>query len=91
MPTAFESRVTKYLESMGFTVHGVTNMHFVADLIAFSESSRTLLIRCRENMKLDKEQSNKLFRVARQNNVVPVYITQNRRKRLNIETIKEMK
>ena len=90
MPTAFESRVTKYLESTGFIVHNITNPYFVADLIAFSNSSRTLLIRCREKSEINKEQNNKLYRVARQNNVVPVYINQNRKGKLNIEIIKEM-
>jgi len=91
MSTAFELRVKKYFESGGYTVFRSAGSHRVAVLIAFSEYGRPMLIQCKAVGTMSKEESNKLYRVAIQNHTVPVFVSKNKKGRLNIEIIKEMK
>jgi len=78
---AFELRVKKYFESLGFYVVRSAGSHGVADLVAFQKNMNhpPLLIQCKRHGAISKAERKMLFHVATSISAWPVlsYMNEN--------------
>jgi len=84
---AFEMRVKKYFESIGYTVFRSAGSHSVADLIAFQPPFYPSLIQCKVGGTMSKKEKDKFCEVARKNNIVAILVSRNKKGRLVFEIL----
>jgi len=84
---AFELRVRKFLESIGFFVIRSAGSHGVADLLAFKrgESKRPLMIQCKTDGNISSNERKELWNIAQECNCDAVIASKDKQKKIKLE------
>lgn len=85
----FELKVKKYFMSQGCHVFRTAGSHSVADLVGFdTETHEAFLIQCKAGLGIiSKQELEDLKLVASECGAIPLLVTQNEKKRIDIRRI----